>query len=96
MGATESLDVPAWSISAEWAAYLLFPVMLVPCLFRRPSWAWTSAAACVAAMAALCMLPQSWGHRLTQAALIDLSASRSAVPVLRCLSEFSLGLLAFD
>ena len=94
-GLTESLDAPAWSISAEWAAYLLFPAMLFPCLFRHPSWAWRSAIVCVVTLAVLCMLPQSWGHRPTQTTLLDLHASQFALPVVRCLSEFALGLLAF-
>ncbi len=94
-GLGASFDAAAWSISAEWAAYLLFPAILVPCLFRRPLWAWLSAAFCVAVIAILCVLPQSWGHKPTEATLIDLHVSRFALPVLRCLSEFTLGLLAF-
>jgi peptidoglycan/LPS O-acetylase OafA/YrhL len=58
-------------------------------------WAWTVAAGCVAVIAVLCALPQSWGDKLTQDTLMDIHASRFALPVVRCLPEFALGLLAY-
>ena len=94
-GVAESLDGPAWSISAEWAAYLLFPAILAPCLFGRPSRAWLALSACVGLLAVLCVVPQSWGQRPSQATLLDLHTSHLALPVVRCLPEFALGILAF-
>jgi peptidoglycan/LPS O-acetylase OafA/YrhL len=94
-GLTQSLDYPAWSISAEWGAYLLFPLLLAPCLFHRPSLAVISGAVCVAILAVLSTLPQYWAHQSKPAALLDISDPRLALPVLRCVPEFALGLLAF-
>jgi peptidoglycan/LPS O-acetylase OafA/YrhL len=43
-------NFPAWSMSAEWAAYLLFPVMLVTLRGRRADHALGCAAASIAAL----------------------------------------------
>lgn len=94
-GLAGSLDGPAWPISAEWAAYLLFPAILVPCLFRRPLQAWLALSACVGLLVMLCLIPQSLGHRPRPDTLLDLHTSYMALPVVRCLPEFTLGILAF-
>lgn len=94
-GLVTSLDGPSWSISAEWAAYLLFPVLLVPALFRRPAWAWISAIVCAAIIIGLTMLPAAFVRNPTPEALLDLHVSWLGFPVWRCLPEFTLGLLAF-
>ena len=94
-GLAVSLDGPAWSISAEWAAYLLFPVILTPCLFRRAWSAWAVGVACVAALAVLCALPPGLNHKPFPEMLLDLHESAFGLPVLRCLPEFALGVLAF-
>jgi len=95
-GFVPSFDQPAWSISAEWAAYLLFPILLIPTLFRKPGTAWISAAVCVATLAALCLLPQALvaGQHGADAPL-DFHLPWLALPVARCVPEFVLGLLAY-
>jgi peptidoglycan/LPS O-acetylase OafA/YrhL len=94
-GLAESLNPPAWSISSEWAAYLLFPPLVVACLFRRPALAWTFGVVCVVALGVLSQVPVSWGHQFRPNSPLDLSDPRFAFPVLRCLSEFCLGIIAF-
>jgi peptidoglycan/LPS O-acetylase OafA/YrhL len=94
-GFAESLNVPAWSISAELAAYLVFPVLAALALFRRPVLAWLLGASSIAVIAVLCMIPTSVGHQSSAIALLDFHDPRLALPLLRCLPEFCLGLLAF-
>ncbi len=94
-GLGPSLDSPAWSISAEWAAYLLFPVMLAICLNRRPWVSWIAGFAAFGVVAGLAAAPASVTHHPNPQALLDISDFPLALPVVRCLAEFSLGLLAY-
>lgn len=91
-GITESLDGPGWSISAEWAAYLLFPLFLsfLATRFSRRMAALFS----IAALIFLVLLPISHAHAITPAALLDVHDSRWGLPVFRCLAEFILGMMA--
>lgn len=89
-----SLDGPGWSISAEWAAYLLFPLLLSVAFFRKPLWGWLSAVASVAVLVFLCLLPAAAVHNLRPLAILDLHSSHNGISVLRCLPEFTLGILA--
>ena len=90
-GMAPSFDAPSWSISAEWAAYLLFPTLFWlgrnP-VGRRAKQALVSA---LFAVAVLCYLPQHIVHRPDQISLLDLHVSQGGWPVFRCLSEFFLG-----
>jgi len=70
-----SFDPPGWSISAEWAAYLLFPLILVPTLFRSTN---------VALATGLIFI-----------VILAFFGASHAPPVLRCLTEFGLGILSF-
>lgn len=76
----ESLDMPAWSISAEWAAYLSFPV-LVLLTFSRSKWVTG-----LTVIVALVTVP----YALPADRLMSLG-----VPLARCLSAFVLGLFAY-
>jgi peptidoglycan/LPS O-acetylase OafA/YrhL len=89
-----SLDGPGWSISAEWAAYLLFPLLLSVAFFRKPLWGWLSAATSFAVLILLCLLPATAVHNLRPLATLDLHASYRGIAVFRCLAEFTLGILA--
>ena len=90
-GFGESIDHPAWSISTEFAAYLLFPVFAWMTLFGRPA---VAVGASVAAFLALCTLPTLAGHGGLSGPL-DLSAAGTVWPLLRCLLEFPLGMAAY-
>jgi peptidoglycan/LPS O-acetylase OafA/YrhL len=89
-----SLDGPGWSISAEWAAYLLFPALLSVAFFRRQLWGWLSAAFCVAMIVVLCSIPAQMAHNARPLAIMDLHESYRGFAVWRCLPEFTLGVLA--
>ncbi len=55
-----SIDGPGWSVSAEWGAYLLFPLFCRAAL-SGPAWrGWAVAALCLLAVAALSILPDAW------------------------------------
>jgi peptidoglycan/LPS O-acetylase OafA/YrhL len=84
-----SLDAPGWSISAEWAAYLLFPMLLGTVFFRRGLLGWTCVLSSIAAMVGFWYLP----HALGQPELTGSFFSMGMLPVLRCLPEFTLGIL---
>jgi peptidoglycan/LPS O-acetylase OafA/YrhL len=94
-GISGSLDTPGWSISTEWAAYLLFPLLLIPALYRRASYAWLSGVIALAVLCVLCSIPVSAAHKDSADSVLNLSDPRFALPLWRCLSEFLLGLLAF-
>ncbi len=95
-GLVQSFDGPGWSISAEWAAYLVFPLLLIPTMFRKPIWCSIFALLCVALLARLCSFSASL-HAPTHmpGALLYFWEPWLALPVLRCLPEFGLGMLAF-
>jgi peptidoglycan/LPS O-acetylase OafA/YrhL len=89
-----SLDGPGWSISAEWAAYLLFPLLLSVAFFRKPLWGWLSAVTSVTVLVCLCLLPATAAHNLRPLAVLDLHSSFRGMTVWRCWLEFTLGILA--
>ncbi|MDB5696640.1 MAG: acyltransferase [Sphingomonas bacterium] len=71
---------PAWSISAEWAAYLLFPLLIRCVDWRR----WSTPALIAAAAVVLTVLPlvMGWG---------SLGQGIPRFGLLRCLVEFTTG-----
>ena len=74
-----SLNAPSWSVSAECFAYILFPALAVGILYSNRWVATTIAGAC---FAALCWV------------MFRFPAAHS-MPLLRCLAEFSFGLVAY-
>jgi peptidoglycan/LPS O-acetylase OafA/YrhL len=90
-----SFDGPAWSISSEWAAYLIFPLLLVPTLFKKPILSGLSAIFAIAILALLSTVPAHSLHNAQPNAVLDLHDSWAAIPVLRCVVEFTLGLVAY-
>jgi peptidoglycan/LPS O-acetylase OafA/YrhL len=79
----------AWSISAEWGAYWLFPILATLVLWRR----WTTALATLAAAAALilavALLDAGSGYH---AGVLDAWNGLTAGPIMRCLGGFTLGM----
>ena len=91
-----SIDGPGWSVSAEWGAYLLFPLFCRAAL-SGPAWrGWAVAALCLLAVAGLSILPDAWaGEAGGRAGPLDLWVGASYAPGLRCLAGFGLGVALF-
>jgi peptidoglycan/LPS O-acetylase OafA/YrhL len=87
-----SLDGPSWSISAEFAAYLVFPVALWlaydPTRWRARLTLFIS----ILSIAILCWLPSVFVHRPVPESLLDLHKASGGWPVYRCFAEFFLGI----
>jgi peptidoglycan/LPS O-acetylase OafA/YrhL len=79
------------SVSAEMFAYLLFP-LLVGCVTARASWR-SALLAAAATLGVLCVAFSPYG---VKGALDVVNDETSFLPLLRCISEFSLGLVAFE
>jgi peptidoglycan/LPS O-acetylase OafA/YrhL len=93
-GITESLDGPGWSISTEWAAYLLFPMFLL-CLMKNRFGRGLALTLSLGALAFLATNPAAHAHAVDPGALLDVHDWRHGLPVLRCLAEFVLGMLSY-
>jgi peptidoglycan/LPS O-acetylase OafA/YrhL len=88
-----SFDGTAWSLSAEWAAYLLFPALVALALFSRKPVAIAIAAGAASAIAVTALLTASDGE--AHSGPLDAYDGTSVEPLLRCLGGFVLGVLAF-
>lgn len=89
-GFAPSLDGPAWSISTEWAAYLLFPMLAGWTLFGRPRAAAITGVIGAGAVVVMALLPSPETARNG-----PLDIYGPGISVARCVAEFSLGLIAF-
>ena len=85
LGIGKNINGPSWSVSAEFIAYLLFP-LLVAGAFSSRRWVW----AVTAAMAAAALL---WVA--LQNPRLGLGAEDPWFGGLRCVSEFTLGMLSY-
>lgn len=79
-------NIPAWSISTEFAAYLLFPLLVVAIKHGARRGAWVPALALAGLLVAVAALFAGLG-------LPSLGEEISRVGVLRCVLEFSMGLV---
>jgi peptidoglycan/LPS O-acetylase OafA/YrhL len=92
-GIAASINGAAWSLSTEWAAYLLFPMLVGLALFGRPKTALVSTIAVAALKLATVALTKHDGayHR----GPLDAYDGTTAQPILRCVGGFALGLLTY-
>jgi peptidoglycan/LPS O-acetylase OafA/YrhL len=94
-GIARSLEGAAWSISTEWAAYLLFPGLLALTLCRSRRVAFASGLVCIVAVALLAASPGLRFDDQSRMGPLDIYSSSTIAPLIRCLAEFSLGLLSY-
>jgi peptidoglycan/LPS O-acetylase OafA/YrhL len=84
IGVGTNLNGPSWSISTEFAAYLLFPVFVF-CMFGPRI---RAAFAAIIAIAALCWLALLRPR-------LGLGFEAAPASLVRCFTEFSLGMMAY-
>jgi peptidoglycan/LPS O-acetylase OafA/YrhL len=94
-GLAHPIALPAWSISTEFAAYLLFP-MLVWAVLRGRGWrAGLSGLTAIAAIVLVATRTLAELHQEGRHGLLDVVGDTSIYGVLRCLGGFTLGLVAY-
>jgi peptidoglycan/LPS O-acetylase OafA/YrhL len=91
-GFANSIVIPAWSLSTELAAYVLFPVLVALAIQSGKAVAWAVAAASV-----VLLLAASAGsrHCVGCNGFLDLIDGDTPYPLMRCVAGFTLGLLAY-
>jgi peptidoglycan/LPS O-acetylase OafA/YrhL len=92
---SEEYILPAWSISTEAAAYILFPLLVAGAL-AGSRWRAAAFAACAAAtLVLLSFIPFAWLHTLRRSGPLDISGGETLWSLVRCLAGFSLGLVTW-
>ncbi len=92
-GFGESIGGPTWSISTEWAAYILFPFLMYLTIFSRRWGAFLVAGLAAAALLYIASTPET-GQENRNGPL-DVYHGFDGLLILRCLSGFCFGLLTF-
>jgi peptidoglycan/LPS O-acetylase OafA/YrhL len=86
----ESIETPAWSISAEWFAYMLFPFLLTWIFYRSRARRLTVFVLC---MTGLFTLAAFFSNPYDHLKVFDLTKGYPSL--IRCVSEFTLGILSY-
>ena len=98
-GISPSIVGPGWSISTEFAAYLLFPLLVCAVLHRRQRWAWASAIAATVVVYFVATRSSAILHQDTATSVrhgpLDVYGVGTPFLLLRCLGGFTLGLIAY-
>jgi peptidoglycan/LPS O-acetylase OafA/YrhL len=94
-GISDSYVGPAWSISTEWAAYLVFPLLCSVMLFGRRQAALACSFVAFLFLVLLAELPADTTHVVRANGPLDLYDGRNYGAVARCLIEFLLGMMCF-
>ncbi len=90
-----SINQPGWSISTEWAAYLLFPLLARACLFGRRGTAAGAGAAALLAILWLSLQSAAFVGCVGHSGPLDIYNGMTPWPLLRCIAGFCLGLAAW-
>jgi peptidoglycan/LPS O-acetylase OafA/YrhL len=95
-GLAPSLEGAAWSISAEWGAYLAFPLLLWVTVSASRRLAATVAALAMLAIIGIAVSPGPFAlPDQSRAGPLDIYSHATMAPLVRCIAEFTLGLVAF-
>lgn len=94
-GIDVSVNFASWTISTEWAAYLLFPLLFALTVKRGIVAAVAAGCAALAALAMLCLYVGPLAPRAPNEALLNIWLYLGGLPVVRCIAGFTLGLLTF-
>lgn len=94
-GFSNSIVRPSWSISTEWAAYLLFPFMVFATLTRsaRASLLWGVAA--LGMLALIAYGPLWFGQGPKRSGPLDIASSYASGTMIRTLASFVIGMIAY-
>jgi peptidoglycan/LPS O-acetylase OafA/YrhL len=94
-GISKSYMGAAWSISTEWAAYLIFPILMSLLVFR--GWSSTILYTAMAYIMIVILYFGLLGNVILTPSFgpLDYSNGVSFGPLLRCIPEFALGLFAY-
>ncbi len=99
-GLAPSIAGTTWSISTEFAAYLLFPILVGLTLTGRPFLCCLVSMSSIATVFVLCHLDTSSLHQISDGAVyrsgpLDIYGEGTPFPLLRCFAGFTLGMAAF-
>ena len=92
-GFSQTVDAPAWSVSTEMLAYILFPLLSGLALRRPARVAWRTLAVAVAVLVVCVLVAPDLGS--AQRGALDLHQNWSLLPALRCVAGFTIGLLTW-
>lgn len=87
----KSINTPSWSICAEFAAYLIFPITTWLALSKRNWLGWLTSFACIGGLYWLQLSTQN----MEKGGALDIAQYDSLKPVLRCVFEFTIGVFAY-
>lgn len=94
-GLAYAIVPPSWSISTEWAAYLLFPISIWLAMWMPRRYALLGVVAAFGVLAAVAFGPQWMTHHAQVSGRLDVVHSYAPGTTLRCLASFYIGLVAF-
>ena len=92
-GLSIAINPPAWSVSTEFLAYLLFPGLAM--LGLRGRWGAAVLALSIPVLLAICITQAPVPVGAMRRGPLDIYFNNSTLPALRCLAGFSLGLLTW-
>ncbi len=85
----------SWSISAEWAAYILFPLIIGITLTNSAKNCVVTFLACLACLTCLSLLPRELTEISPEHGPLALWKGTTLFPLIRCIAEFTLGMTCY-